>query len=54
MFETMRINGAPATEHIPFQQFWADAKKIVESDRAGQSSLLAPLADIRKPCECVL
>lgn len=52
VFETLRRNGMPATEHIPFQKFWASAKKILDSHKAGQVSLLEALADAR-PCECV-
>ena len=52
VFETMRRNGIPATEHIQFQQFWADVKKIIDSHKAGQISLLEMIAD-RRPCECV-
>jgi hypothetical protein len=40
-FEKMRLAGVPDTEHIPFQTFWAMAKrylKIAEQDN--------------KPCEC--
>jgi len=28
-FELMKANGIPATEHIPQQRFWAQAKKII-------------------------
>lgn len=41
-FEAMRAAGIPATEHIPHQRFWADAKRIIKIS-AVQSSI---------PCEC--
>jgi hypothetical protein len=52
-FEIMRRNGVPATEHVPFQRFWASANKIVAFSQAGQTSLFAALVEPRKPCECV-
>jgi hypothetical protein len=41
-FLVMRCAGIPATEHITHQQFWSQAKKII--DITEQQSLL--------PCEC--
>ncbi|WP_186167285.1 hypothetical protein [Burkholderia gladioli] len=41
-FERMKRAGIPATEHIPQQRFWAQAKKIIA---------IQPLEDM-KPCEC--
>jgi hypothetical protein len=41
-FEAMRAAGIPATEHIPQQRFWAQAKKIIKINV--QQSVL--------PCEC--
>lgn len=41
-FERMRCAGIPATEHIPQQRFWAQAKKIIA---------IQQLEDM-KPCEC--
>lgn len=42
-FERMKSAGIPATEHIPHQRFWSQAKKIIA---------VQPLGDMR-PCECV-
>lgn len=42
-FARMKAAGIPATEHIPQQRFWAQAKKIIA---------IEPLGDM-KPCECV-
>jgi hypothetical protein len=42
MFAAMRCANVPATEHIPHQQFWARAKKVINI--TVQPSLL--------PCEC--
>ena len=42
-FEEMRRAGVPATELIPYQRFWADARKYIKI--ASEPSLL--------PCECV-
>ena len=42
-FERMRRMGIPATEHIPYQRWHAQASKII---RIEQESLL--------PCECIL
>lgn len=41
-FTAMRAAGIPATEHIPHQRFWSQAKKIISIH---QMDLLAP-------CEC--
>lgn len=41
-FETMKRAGVPQTEHIPYQRFWADARKYIKI--ASEPSLL--------PCEC--
>jgi hypothetical protein len=42
-FERMKRAGIPATEHIPQQRFWAQAKKIIEVQQIIDT----------KPCECV-
>lgn len=42
-FAQMRCAGVPATEHIPHQEFWAKAKKIIKIKE--QINLF--------PCECV-
>lgn len=41
-FEQMKAAGIPATEHIPQQRFWAQAKKIIKINIAQQEL----------PCEC--
>lgn len=41
-FEAMKSAGIPATEHIPHQRFWAQAKKIINI------SVQQPVL----PCEC--
>lgn len=41
-FKKMQCAGVEPTEHIPYQRFWADAKKFIKI--ASQPSLL--------PCEC--
>lgn len=41
-FAVMKAQGIPATEHIPYQRFWAKANKIVQINLV-QESL---------PCEC--
>jgi len=41
-FEAMKLAGIPATEHIPQQRFWAQARKII-----GIKSMQASL-----PCDC--
>lgn len=41
-FDAMRCAGVPQTEHIPYQKFWADAKKFIKIQ--SEQSLL--------PCEC--
>jgi hypothetical protein len=43
-FALMKSAGVPATEHIPQQRFWADARKFIKI--ASEPSLL--------PCECVI
>lgn len=45
MFASMKAAGMPATEHIPHQRFWVDAKKLVRNAEAGDGDA--------KPCECV-
>lgn len=44
IFSEMKQLGIPATEHIPFQEFWAKSKKIIKIS-IDQMSL---------PCECTL
>lgn len=46
MFEQMRLAGVPASEHIPYGEFWRMAKEASRNAEAGQDSLF--------PCECVL
>lgn len=41
-FSIMKCAGLPATEHIPHQRFWSDARKFIKI--ASEPSLL--------PCEC--
>jgi hypothetical protein len=42
-FARMKAAGIPATEHIPQQRFWSQAKKIIAIEQLGDM----------KPCECV-
>lgn len=44
-FEAMKAANVPATEHIPHQRFWAQAKRVIRIAQDPQMSL---------PCECVL
>lgn len=45
-FEKMRRLGIEATEHIPFQKFWADANKILKIPT------LVNQEEFYKPCSC--
>lgn len=42
-FAAMKAAGVPATEHIPHQKFWADAKRVIE---------IKPQMELDLPCEC--
>lgn len=46
LFEKMRCLGIPATEHIPFQTFWATVRKALKE-------IPEQLEEQDKPCECV-
>lgn len=53
LFTAMREVGVVATEHVPHQTFWADAKRrvrlpVVRDEAEAQLSL-----NFGKPCECV-
>lgn len=42
-FELMKLAGVPATEHIPHQTFWKEARKFLEEVKIDE-----------KPCECIM
>lgn len=52
-FEIMKRKGVPATEHIPFAEFWAGVEKIMPQTRKGQLRMFVPDQSDMKPCECV-
>lgn len=42
-FQKMKAASVPATEHIPHQKFWANAKRVIR---------IKPQMEISFPCEC--
>lgn len=46
LFESMRLAGIVPTEHVPFQTFWANTRKVI---KIRESEIEAD----NKPCECV-
>lgn len=44
-FSAMKAAGVPATEHIPQQRFWAEARRVVKISAEVE-------AESAKPCEC--
>lgn len=45
LFEKMRLNGVVPTEHIPFQTFWANVRKVIKISEDVEVDM--------KPCECI-